>query len=198
MKIVGIVVDHYDDVVSSPGTNTQSTAPVEVVREPPTDDAESDGARDTSTYHNTVAVVPVRRNTDVPIPQYVDILMFNQVNRAYRMPKRPGERSRVTKIGTGLRSALDPSRPGSVNDHSVPISVPIATAELMAVALTQSAELRRQQKQQRQEEGRQREGEGEEATKYVEVIATGRPDPRGQSIQIVTRRFGAPVSLYDV
>lgn len=61
--------------------NTQAAAPADVLREPATGVAESDGARNRSTFQNTVAVVPIWGNTDVPIPQYVDILMFKLVNR---------------------------------------------------------------------------------------------------------------------
>lgn len=190
------LVDYDDDNISSTEKNTQETSPVDVVTERAMDVAELFYVRDTSTSQSTIAVVPVQGNKDVPIPQYLDILMFKLVNGVHTVQERSGERQRVMTIGTELRNAPDTRRSGSINDDALPTSVPIATGDPMAVTRSQPAQLRCQQQHQRQKEGQEREEK--EVNEDANVMRPAQSEPRRQTIQIGTRRFEALVSFYEV
>lgn len=89
---------------------------------------------------------------------------------------------------------------GSINANAKAMFASSNGVNQMALMSNDSAELPRHQQLQH-EEGRQieaeEEGEGEEVSEDVELMTSSEHYPLGQSIQIGTRRFVAPVSFDD-
>lgn len=126
---------------------------------------------------------------------FVDGSLGAFMTQPYVLPERTGVQT--TKVGYDYIVEPDTCVAGSINTNAKATFASGDGLNQMAITRSHSVELSRQKRLLQQEEERQREAEeeveDEEVTKDVEVMKTAEPDPRGQTIQILTRCFATPV-----